>query len=76
MANLENDWNNLVLRLDHCLFLSLMRNHITRTTKNKNKKQITMLKTSVVVGIQIDAATVNDLVDDADVDCWNSQHES
>ena len=46
-----------------------MRNHITRTTNNKNKKQITMLKTSVVVGIQIDAATVNDLVDDADVDC-------
>jgi hypothetical protein len=46
-----------------------MRNHITRTTNNKNKKQITMLKTSVVVGIHIDAATVNDLVDDADVDC-------
>ena len=44
-----------------------MRNHITRTTKNKNKKQITMLKTSVVVGIHIDAATI--LVDDADVDC-------
>jgi hypothetical protein len=35
-----------------------------------------MLKTSVVLGILIDAATVNDLVDDADVDCWNSQHES
>ncbi len=76
MANLENDWVNLVLRLDHCLFLSLMRNHITRTTNNKNKKQITMLKTSVVVGFHIDAATVNDLVDDADVNCWNSQHES
>jgi hypothetical protein len=45
-----------------------MRNHITRTTKNKNKKQINMLKTSVVVGIQIDAITVNDLDDDADVD--------
>jgi hypothetical protein len=29
-----------------------------------------MLKTSVVVGIHIDAATVNDLVDDDDdVDC-------
>jgi hypothetical protein len=46
-----------------------MRNHITRTTINKNKKQITMLKTSVVVGIHIDTATVNDLVNDADVDC-------
>jgi hypothetical protein len=80
MVNLENDWVNLVLRLDYCLFLSLInhitRNHITRTTNNKNKKQITMLKTSVVVGIHIDAATVIDLVDDADVDCWNSQHES
>jgi hypothetical protein len=42
---------------------------MTSDTNNKNKKQITMLKTSVVVGIQIDAATVNDLVDDADVDC-------
>jgi hypothetical protein len=46
-----------------------MRKHITRTTNNKNKKIITMLKTSVVLGILIDAATVNDLVDDADVDC-------
>jgi hypothetical protein len=46
-----------------------MRNHLTRTTSNKNKKQITMLKTSVVVGIQIDAITVNDFDDDADVDC-------
>jgi hypothetical protein len=46
-----------------------MRNHITGTTNNKNKKQITMLKTSVVVGIHIDAITVNDSVDDADVDC-------
>jgi hypothetical protein len=42
---------------------------MTSDTNNKIKKQITMLKTSVVVGIQIDAATVNDLVDDADVDC-------
>ncbi len=42
---------------------------MTSDTDNKIKKQITMLKTSVVVGIQIDAATVNDLVDDADVDC-------
>jgi hypothetical protein len=40
-----------------------MRIHIIGTTKNKNKKQITMLKTSVVVGIHIDAATVNDLDD-------------
>jgi hypothetical protein len=46
-----------------------MRNHITRITNNKNKKQITMLKTSVVVGIHIDAATINDLVDDADDNC-------
>ncbi len=75
MVNLENDWVNLVLRLDLCLFLSLMRNHITRTINNKNKKQITLLKNSVVVGINIDAATVNDLVD-YDVDCWNSQHET
>ncbi len=42
---------------------------MTSDINNKNKKQITMLKTSVVVGIHIDAATVNDLVDDADVDC-------
>jgi hypothetical protein len=42
---------------------------MTSDTNNKNKKQITLLKTSVVVGIQIDAATVNDLVDDAEVDC-------
>jgi hypothetical protein len=35
-----------------------------------------MLKTSVVVGIHMDAATVNNLDDDADVDCCNSQHES
>ena len=42
---------------------------MTSDTNNKNKKQITMLKTSVVVGIHIDAATVNDLDADADVDC-------
>jgi hypothetical protein len=45
-----------------------MRNPKTKTTHNKNKKQITISKTSVVVGIHIDAATVNDLVDDDFVD--------
>ncbi len=35
-----------------------------------------MVNTSVVVGIHIDTATVNDLVDDTDVVCWKSQHES
>jgi hypothetical protein len=44
-----------------------MRNHKMSASNNKNKKQITMLKTSVAVGIHIDdiaAANVDDKVDD------------
>ena len=63
MVNLEKDLVNRVLRFDHCLFLSLMRNHMTSDTNNKNKKQITMLKTSVAVGIQIDDFAVIEDVD-------------
>jgi hypothetical protein len=41
-----------------------MRNHMTSDTNNKNKKQITMLKTSVAVGIQIDDfAVIGDVVE-------------
>jgi hypothetical protein len=69
MVNRENDCVNLVFRCDHCLILSLMRNHITSASNNKNKKQITMLKRSVAVGIQIevlDSDNVDDKVDDDD----------
>jgi hypothetical protein len=74
MVNLENDWVNLVLSFDHCLFLSLTRNHVTSDTNNKNKKQSTMLKTSFAVGIHIDVIAVIGDVDE--VVCWWSQHES
>ena len=70
MVNLENDCVNLVFRCDHCLFLSLMRNHITSASNNKNKKQITMLKASVVVGIHVDVIAAVNVVDKVDdVDC-------
>ena len=64
MVNLENDCVNLVFRCAQCLFLSLMRNHMTSDTNNKNKKQITMLKTSVAVDIQIDDFAVIGDVDE------------
>ena len=67
MVNLDNDCDYLIFRCAQCLFLSLMRNHIMSASNNKNKKQITILKTSVDVGIHIDdiaAANVDDKVDD------------
>ena len=74
IVNLENDWVNLVLKFDHFLFLSLTGNHITSDTNKINKNQITMLKTSVAVGIHIDIIAVIGNVDE--VVCWWSQHES
>jgi hypothetical protein len=41
-----------------------MRKHITSDTNNKNKKQITMLKTSVAVGIQMDDFVVIAVIED------------
>ena len=70
MVNLENDCVNQVLRFDQCLFLSRMRNHITSASNNNNKKQITMFKTSVAVGIHIDVIAVENVDDKVDdVDC-------
>ena len=75
MVNLEKDWVNLVLRFDHCIFLSLIRNQVTNTINNKTNKHITILKTSVAVGIQIDE-TDFDNVGGVVVVVWNSQHAS
>jgi hypothetical protein len=41
-----------------------MRNHRISDTNNKNKKQITMLKTSVAVVIQIDDFVVIAVIED------------
>jgi hypothetical protein len=41
-----------------------MRKHMTSDTNNKNKKQITMLKTSVAVGIQMDDFVVIAVIED------------
>jgi hypothetical protein len=68
MVNLENDCDNLVFRCAQCLFLSLMRNHIMSASNNKNKKQITMLKTSVAVGIHIDVIAADNIDDKEDDD--------
>jgi hypothetical protein len=46
--------------------LSLIKNQVTSTITNKNIKQITILKTSVVVGSHIDESEV-DNVGGADV---------
>ena len=76
MVNLENDWVNLVLSFDHCLFWSLI-NHHTKTANNITKTIIITLKT-------IFSTAKDDLLYERVVFVWirdvtdvaNSQHES
>jgi hypothetical protein len=66
MVNLDNDCDYLIFRCAQCLFLSLMRNHIM--SASNNKKQITMLRTCVAVGIHIDVIAADNIDDKEDDD--------